>query len=66
MGAARQPSEDHDVRLAGLPCSVCGRPSAGWVYASKTDAEGRDVISAYTACAAHRIEPLQPADSQAS
>ena len=66
MGAARRPGEDREESLASLPCAVCGRPSAGWVYTTETDAEGRDLISAYSACAAHRLEVVQKADTQAS
>jgi len=66
MRAANRAQTDPDPELARIPCSVCGKPSAGWVYSDMTDDEGHDVVEAYSACEAHRLEVLLGVDSQAS
>ena len=62
MGAANREPHESEQRLAGLPCSICGQPSVGWVYSTVTDDEGQDVIEAYSACDVHRLEIVQPTD----
>lgn len=66
MRAANREPTDPDQGLSRVPCSVCGQPSAGWVYSTMTDDQGHDVVEAYSACEAHRLEVIQGTDSQAS
>lgn len=66
MAAAIRPSHDPEPGLADLPCGVCGQPSVGWVYSNLTDDEGNDVIEAYSACDAHRLELVPQSEIQAS
>ncbi len=62
MGAANREPHESEQGLAGLPCSICGQPSVGWVYSTVTDEEGQDTIEAYSACDVHRLEVVQPSD----
>lgn len=66
MTAAIRSSHDPQLGLADLPCGVCGQPSVGWVYATLTDDEGNDVIEAYSACDAHRLELVAQSETRAS
>lgn len=66
MPAANRSSHNPEPGLAGLPCGVCGQPSVGWVYSTLTDDEGNDVIEAYSACDAHRLELVAQSEIQAS
>lgn len=66
MTTANRSPHDPEPGLAGLPCGVCGQPSVGWTYTTLTDDEGHDVIEAYSACDAHRLELLGESETQAS
>ena len=65
MPAAHRSLHDPEPGLAGLPCGVCGQASVGWVYTHLTDDEGNDVIEAYSACDAHRLELVAESEIQA-
>jgi hypothetical protein len=62
MRAANREPRESGQGLRGLPCSVCGKPSVGWVYSTTTDVNGQDAIEAYSACDAHRLERVRPTD----
>jgi hypothetical protein len=63
--ASRQP-KDPDEGLAQMPCSVCGRPSAGWVVVESTNDQGHQVMEGRSACEVHRLQLVAGTETQAS